>query len=330
MSVAVISASGAGLRLFSRLLVGSVLLLIFVGALVTSHQAGLSVPDWPTTYGENMFLFPYHKWQGGVFYEHGHRLLASVIGMLTVVLFCWTLLVEARSWVRWLSGVAVAAVVLQGVLGGLTVLYLLPAWLSTAHAVLAQSFLCITAILAYAHSYEGNSFVAAVSASRRRVRKLAAIGAGLVFLQLVVGAYMRHTSSGLAIPDFPTMGGAWLPGFDGQMLQNINARLRELGQWTVSMDQVYIHAAHRLGGVFIAVYTLWFCLTALRASALPVMLHRHCYGLLALVGLQFLLGVGAVLTVKEPFLTSVHVIGGAVLLLAYVLLVVRNENGVVR
>src|SRR5688572_3975924 len=77
--------------------------LIFVGGLVTSNSAGLAVPDWPTTYGENMFLFPYEKWVGGIFYEHGHRLVASFVGMLTVILMVWILLREKRSWMRKLS-----------------------------------------------------------------------------------------------------------------------------------------------------------------------------------------------------------------------------------
>src|SRR5437899_10355218 len=104
--------------------------LIFVGGLVTSTESGLSVPDWPTTYGWNMFAFPFSKWVGGIFFEHSHRLVASFVGFLTVVLTFWTWFGERRSWVRWVAVAALAAAILQGVLGGLTFLFLLPAPLS--------------------------------------------------------------------------------------------------------------------------------------------------------------------------------------------------------
>src|SRR5213593_193706 len=129
-----------GLHRCALFLACSTAFLIFVGGLVTSNEAGLSVPDWPTTYGWNMFSFPYSKWVGGIFYEHGHRLLASFVGFLTVLLTIWTWAKENRAWVRWLSAAALGAVLLQGILGGLTVIFLLPAWISTLHACLAQTF----------------------------------------------------------------------------------------------------------------------------------------------------------------------------------------------
>src|SRR5947209_8632207 len=107
---------------FVKLVTVFTVLLIAAGGMVTSTESGLSVPDWPTTYGWNMFTFPLSKWVGGIFYEHGHRLVASFVGFLTVILAIWTWLKEKRRWVRWLSASALAAVILQGVLGGLTVL----------------------------------------------------------------------------------------------------------------------------------------------------------------------------------------------------------------
>src|ERR1700712_3461638 len=93
-------------------------LLIGLGGLVTSHEAGMSVPDWPTTYGYNMFAFPLDKWVGGIFWEHSHRLLASVVGFLTTVLAIWLWAKDSRSWLHWLGIAAFLLVVLQGVLGG--------------------------------------------------------------------------------------------------------------------------------------------------------------------------------------------------------------------
>src|SRR5437667_2183294 len=111
------------------------LFLIFVGGLVTSTGSGLSVPDWPLSYGR---LMP--PMVGGIFYEHGHRMVASAVGLLTVVLAVWLSRREPRAWVRRLGYAALAAVVAQGVLGGLTVIFLLPTAVSVAHACLAQTF----------------------------------------------------------------------------------------------------------------------------------------------------------------------------------------------
>src|SRR6059036_2373251 len=105
---------------FARLVVACTVLLILAGSLVTSHDAGLSVPDWPTSYGWNMFTFPPSMWVGGILYEHGHRLIASSVGLLTIVLAVWIWRVEHRRWMRKLGAAALAAVVLQGLLGGLT------------------------------------------------------------------------------------------------------------------------------------------------------------------------------------------------------------------
>src|SRR4051794_41595724 len=109
------------LHRFALLLAVSVLGLLCVGGLVTSHGVGMAVPDWPNTFGYNMFAFPVSKWVGGVFYEHSHRLVASGVGFLTVILMVWLWIKESRRWLRWLGVAAFFAVVLQGVLGGLRV-----------------------------------------------------------------------------------------------------------------------------------------------------------------------------------------------------------------
>src|SRR5438309_334104 len=92
--------------------------LIFMGGLVTSKGAGMSVPDWPNSYGYNMFAFPISMWKGGIFFEHTHRLMGSVVGMLSIVLAVVAWRVEPRRWVRWLTASTLLAVILQGVLGG--------------------------------------------------------------------------------------------------------------------------------------------------------------------------------------------------------------------
>ena len=126
------------LHRFATLVAVCTVFLVLAGSLVTSTNSGLSVPDWPTSYGWNMFTFPPSKWVGGIVYEHGHRLIASTVGFLTIVLAVWLWMSERRRWMRWLGVSALGAVIAQGVLGGLTVLFFLPWWISSAHATLAQ------------------------------------------------------------------------------------------------------------------------------------------------------------------------------------------------
>src|SRR5215831_17050479 len=133
---------------FAKFVVACTVLLLLAGSLVTSHDADLSVPDWPTTYGWNMFTFPPSMWVANIAYEHGHRLVATGVGMLTIVLAAWLWTAEHGSWLRWMGFVALGAIVAQGVLGGITVLLLLPPAISTAHAALAEIFFCITVAIA--------------------------------------------------------------------------------------------------------------------------------------------------------------------------------------
>src|ERR1044071_7792897 len=120
-------------------------LLLGLGGLVTSHEAGMAVPDWPTSFGYNMFALPFPKWWhgGNVFYEHSHRLFASGVGFLTTILAIWLWFKEPRKWLRWLGVLAFLAVVLQGVLGGLRVV-LIKDQIGIFHATLAQLFFGLT------------------------------------------------------------------------------------------------------------------------------------------------------------------------------------------
>ena len=136
------------LHRFSQFVVGCTVLLVLAGSLVTSTGSGLAVPDWPTSYGWNMFTFPPSKWVGGIFYEHGHRLIASTVGFLTIILAAWLWRADPRAWMKKLGVVALLAVITQGVLGGITVLYFLPDAVSTAHAALAEIFFCLTVAIA--------------------------------------------------------------------------------------------------------------------------------------------------------------------------------------
>jgi heme a synthase len=168
-------------------------LLLIAGALVTSNDAGLSVPDWPLSYGS--FTPPM---VGGIFYEHGHRVIAATVGLLSIVLAAWLWRVERRAWVRWLGVAAVGAVVAQGILGGITVLFFLPPAVSSAHAALAQLFFCtILSIALFTSSWWERSQPLAGDSGSPPIHSLAAVTAAAVLVQLILGAAFRHKGFGI-------------------------------------------------------------------------------------------------------------------------------------
>ena len=139
-----ILTSAPFLRKFSKIVVFSTLFLIFLGALIKSHEVGLSVPDWPSSYGYNMFTFPISQWVGGIFYEHGHRLFATIVGFLTLSQSLLIAFSNQPLWLKKTAFLALFLVILQGMLGGITVLFYLPPIVSMAHGVLAQTFFVVT------------------------------------------------------------------------------------------------------------------------------------------------------------------------------------------
>lgn len=180
------------LHRYAIFMVAATLVLIAAGGLVTSTDSGLSVPDWPLSYGR---LMP--PMVGGIRFEHTHRVIAGTVGLLTLGLaaLCWR--VEKRGWVRGFALGAVAAVIAQAVLGGLTVIYLLPDWISVAHATLGQSFLCLLGALALFTSREWAGRPALDPSVDASVRRLLAVTTALVWAQLVAGAIVRHSGHGL-------------------------------------------------------------------------------------------------------------------------------------
>ncbi|HWO43867.1 MAG TPA: COX15/CtaA family protein [Candidatus Eisenbacteria bacterium] len=169
--------------------------LLFAGALVTSKGAALAVPDWPTTFGYNMFFYPWAKMVGGVLYEHSHRLIAAGVGALTIVLALAFWFYERRSWLRWLGVAALALVIVQGVLGGLRVV-LLEHDLAIVHACLAQAFFALVVSLASLTS-PPPAYDAGAPVVEARLWRLGAVTTGLIYLQGVFGAVLRHTGERL-------------------------------------------------------------------------------------------------------------------------------------
>jgi cytochrome c oxidase assembly protein subunit 15 len=171
--------------------------LLFIGGLVTSTGAGLAVPDWPTTFGYNMFLYPWSKMVGSVFYEHSHRLVASSVGALTVALALTLWFREQRNWLRWLGIAALGLVIVQGVIGGLRVI-LLEHTLAIIHAAFAQAFFALTVSLAVFTSpgWSRNSQSEAL-ADGARLRRLCVSTTAVIYVQAVFGAILRHTGERL-------------------------------------------------------------------------------------------------------------------------------------
>lgn len=314
-----------GLRFGTALLAALVLVLIFAGALVKSHEAGLSVPDWPTTYGYNMFLYPLEKWVGGIFFEHSHRLLASGIGLLTLILAGLLITVDKRLWVRCLAALSLVVVLLQGVLGGLTVIFLLPAYISIAHGMLAQLFFLMTIMLAYSQSsYSMRGVAARAMPELRRVYVLSVAALIVIFAQLFLGALMRHLEAGLALLDFPRMAGFWLPIYPYEMLANANSARAAYEMAPVDMLQMSSHLAHRVGAILVLFVTGALCL---QMRGLPQNYLRLLnWAVATTLAAQLILGVVSVLSMREPILTSLHVAIGALLLGLVFLVTLRTYS----
>jgi cytochrome c oxidase assembly protein subunit 15 len=227
---------------------------------------------------------------GGIFYEHGHRMAATAVGFLTLVLAVWTARADSRRGVRRLAWGALAAVVTQGILGGLTVIYLLPTPVSVTHACLAQIFFCLTIALAYTTSREWSSATPVADAAS--IRGAATVATAAVFTQLFLGAVMRHIGAGIAIPDFPLAFGRILPPF--------------------ADSAVVIHFSHRIGALLVTAAIVALVLRA-RRSADPRFVRPATLAL-ALTLVQIGLGAATVLMEKAVVPTTAHVATGAAIL----------------
>jgi len=178
-------------------LTAATLALIFIGGLVTTTHSGLAVPDWPLSYGR--FFLPM---TGGILFEHGHRLVAATIGFLTLLLAIFLTLKDSRSWVKKWGWTAVGFVILQGIFGGMTVLFKLPPLISIIHACMAQTFLCLVVALTVwtSPTWIKKGEPAPLSEEGRiPLHQLSVILFGVLFLQLVLGAILRHTGWGILL-----------------------------------------------------------------------------------------------------------------------------------
>ncbi len=296
------------LHFYLRFVAAASLLLIVAGGLVTSTGSGLAVPDWPSTYGAFMFAFPLSKMVGGIFYEHGHRLIASCVGLLTIGLAIWIACIEPRGWVRRLGWAALVAVIVQGLLGGITVLYFLPAPISISHAGLAQVFFVLVVSLTLFTSPGWRAGHGRGGAPDDDVlARLALAAPAVIYGQILLGATMRHTGAGLAIPDFPLAFGHILPP-----------------HWNAG---IAIHFAHRIGALVVTAIVM--------ATAGHLLFHHRdrrdlthpALLLAALVAVQVGLGAWTVLSGRQVAVNTAHVAVGAVTLATSMVLALRVHRG---
>jgi cytochrome c oxidase assembly protein subunit 15 len=286
------------------------LVLICVGGLVTSHGVGLAVPDWPTTYGYNPFFFPFSKWVGGIFYEHSHRLVASAVGFFTVILALWIQGTDERRWLRRLGWLAVGAVILQGILGGLRVRWL---WneLGIFHAALAQLFFVMVCVIALfcSRRWRNHKFPVYDAGGFRYFYALTTL---MIFGQLILGATMRHQHAGLAIPDFPRAYGKAWPATDPDSLARYNAQRTEARALNpITRSGILLQMAHRATAGFIVAALAWVGWATRKrfgASSIP---GRLSLGWLGLILVQAFLGAATIWTNKTADIATAHVAVGA-------------------
>lgn len=264
-------------------------LLLVAGGLVTSTGSGLSVPDWPLSFGT---LFP--RMQGGVLYEHSHRLIAGLVLMLTLTLTVWTMRRVKDRLVRTLVLTAMTLVLLQAVLGGMTVLLKLPPAVSIAHAGMAEFFFAMI-LCATAASSGRWKMKSSKGASAHRYRVLFTCTAAALYLQILLGAVMRHLGAGHEFPDWPKSAGSWLPAMYGDWGRMANWAHRTwawiAGALVLATAHVSWHRLRSRSGVF-----------GIIGLALPVLLVA-----------QFTFGVLSVKHDLPPTLTAVHLAtGGAI------------------
>lgn len=267
------------------------LVLLYLGSVVHATESSLACPDWPTCFGTYM-----PEMEGGVFWEHLHRLVAGglilMFGLASYMAFRW----DQRSWVRRASVLGILLLLVQATLGGITVIYQLPDAVSTSHLGLAFLFLTLATVLTLATS-PGRGMRPPIEEKTCRVlRTWGPMAAGLVFVQSVIGALVRHTDAGMACPDVPTCIGAWVP--------------------PMSNSLVAIHFTHRLVGVMATLLIIALAVRLLRSGTTAPRIRRTAAAAIVLVLTQMTLGILSVTSALAIMPVSLHTLGAALLLVA--------------
>lgn len=292
---------------------------------MTSLGAGLAVPDWPLSYGK--FIVVPMDWLRvpNFLAEHGHRVVAGTVGIMTMILAGLFWYAEKRPWVRFVALGAIGLVLVQALLGGLTVLTYLMDGISVSHALLGQSFFCVMVSLALFTTRNWQTEKPQIEdGAGTSTKKLCAILTGAIFLQLFFGAVMRHTASGLAVYDFPLSYGSFLPSLDETSIHNYNVDRQAIGLPDVAAWQIVFHMTHRL-------WAIGVCVTAILVARRILTTHKHSMELLlplvailSLLVVQVGLGALTIWTGRQPHVTTTHVGVGALILALSVILTLQS------
>jgi cytochrome c oxidase assembly protein subunit 15 len=281
------------------LAVAATFCLIFVGGLVTSTGSALAVPDWPLAFGK---LIP--AWQGGIRFEFGHRVVAGFVVMLTLILMVWALMVEKRRWVRNTALAAFGLIIVQAVLGGITVLFELPLAIAVTHAATAQALFCVMVSIAiFTNPRWEQTAPLDEPAARPALVALAGLTTVIIYAQILIGALMRHLGAGLAIPDFPLAFGQLVPPY-----------------WN---EFIVVNFAHRIGAVVVSAMIIWTVARVMRSHRDEAQLRRPALGLILLLAMQVSLGVITIWTGRAVLPTTAHVAIGAAVLATSLTLSIR-------
>ena len=310
--------------------------LIGFGGLVTSKGVGMAVPDWPNTFGYNMFLVPFDEWLGkfGIFEEHSHRLVASFVGLLTIILSAWLWVKDSRKWVRLLGIGALVLVVAQGVLGGLRVTEINQN-LGLIHGAVAQLFLILVCGIALVTSswWRRVNVSEADGASFAALKGFLVAVICLVFVQLLLGATMRHQHAGLAIWDFPLAHGQVWPATDEASIARYNENRVELQKNLHVQNQLYdakgnpqvflasgreilswhvwLQMLHRLGAMATLALAVALVVKARHWLGQAHGFTKAGYTLLAMIVAQAGMGIWMILSNKAADVATGHVVLGA-------------------
>jgi cytochrome c oxidase assembly protein subunit 15 len=288
------------LHRFAILAAAATFVLVFAGGLVTSTGSAMAVPSWPLDAGR---LIP-SQWGAGVLFEWGHRAIAGTVSILTLMLALWVWMAERRAWVRYTAFAAFGLVVAQAVLGGITVLLNLPLVVAVAHAMTGQAFFCLMVAIALFTSPRWETTAPTPRApGRGALTELAAATTVIIYVQIVIGAVMRHMHAGLAIPDFPLAFGRIVP--------------------PMFSVPIAVNFAHRCGAVAVTAMVLWTVARALRLYGDEPAIRRPALGLLVLLAMQIGLGAATVLSRRAVIPTTSHVAVGAAVLATCLALALR-------
>lgn len=311
------------LHCFCALCVVLVLGLLALGGTVTSKGAGMAVPDWPNTFNYNMFLFPISMWKGSVFWEHTHRLWASGVGFLAIILCVWLWVTQKnRRWLSWIGTGLLLMVIVQGILGGIRVTEI--DWrFGIIHGILGQLYFCGVILVA---AVTGKKWLVKPPAGFEASRLNKAVKRGwlllvVLLIQLSLGAAMRHSGAGLSVPDFPTFYGKWLPPMSQRALDNDLASHPQNIQYDKNGNvvhfklwHVHLHMGHRFWALAVIAHVL-LLLASLKTlfDDLPILAPPMRW-MLGLLVVQLTLGMLVIWTGKQPEIATAHQICGAVLL----------------